>query len=332
VSRTEIKHHLREQQLLEISACSVGLNLCDSFLVLHALGSLTLGLQKLLLSFSSELNTSLTLGVWVQLDEGTEVLEGVLLTGLADLGLSLGSTENGLNFIGVNETVEIGVDDLSVGKAVINLGVGSSLVSSIDGVELLKGGLGPNDESSNVSSRGEGEEVESADVSELNTRDVSESLVQRGLSVVDDQGAASLNITTVSELTLTSSDLLGVNHSLDISISVEGLENLDSLLCLLDISEGLVVKDKGDLGDLLNSVTSSQHEGDGGGGSQSGYKGVSLLVLVDLSVPSSVSLSGGEHTTTTAHVTESSLTSTVCSTSWNTRDTSNSTSSTPRLS
>jgi hypothetical protein len=56
------------------------------------------------------------------------------------------------------------------------------------------------------------------------------------------------------------------------------------------------------------------------------------LVLVDLSVPSAVGLGWGEHTTTTAHVSESSLAGTVSTATSNTWDTCNSTTSTPRLS
>jgi len=110
----------------------LGLDLGDSGLVLWALGLLALCLQKLLSGLSSKLDTSLTLGIRVQLDEDTEVLEGVLLAGLADLGLPLGGTENRLDFVGVDETMEIGVDDLGVGETVVNLGFGSSLVSSVD--------------------------------------------------------------------------------------------------------------------------------------------------------------------------------------------------------
>jgi len=308
----------------------LGLDLGDSGLVLGALGLLALGLQDLLLGFGSELNASLTLGIRIQLNEDTEVLEWVLLLGTV-LDHLLGSTENGLDFVRVDDTVEIGVDDLGVRKAVIDLGSRGLLVGSVDGVELLKSSLSPNDESSNVSSGSEGEEIETGNISEFNARDVSESLVQGSLSVVNDQGTTSLDITTVSELTLTSSDLLGVDHSLDIGISVEGLEDLDGLLGLFNVRDSLSVKDEGNLGDLLNSVTSGQHEGNGSGGSQSRDDGVSLLVLVDLSVPSAIGLGGSEHTTTTAHVTESSLSSTVCSTYRNPRNTSDGTSSTPRL-
>ena len=51
----------------------------------------------------------------------------------------------------------------------------------------------------------------------------------------------------------------------------------------------------------------------------------SLLALVDLDVPLAPDLGGSEHATRTAHVTESSLTSTVGTTTRDTRDTGNST-------
>lgn len=53
--------------------------------------------------------------------------------------------------------------------------------------------------------------------------------------------------------------------------------------------------------------------------------GDSLLALVDLDVPLSPDLGRGEHATGSAHVTEGSLTSTVSTTTRDTRDTGNST-------
>jgi len=58
-----------------------------------------------------------------------------------------------------------------------------------------------------VSSRGELEKVKTVDVNELNSGDVSESLNHWGLLVVDDQRTSSLNISSVSELSLSGSDL-----------------------------------------------------------------------------------------------------------------------------
>merc|ERR1719401_2867477 len=54
-----------------------------------------------------------------------------------------------------------------------------------------------------------------------------------------------------------------------------------------------------------------------------------LLGHVGLSVPAAPSLGRVEHTTTTAHVSESTLTGSVGTTTWNTRDTRDSTTGTP---
>lgn len=76
--------------------------------------------------------------------------------------------------------------------------------------------------------------------------------------------------------------------------------------------------------------TSHNEGGDGGGGEGSG-NGVSLLVDVDLSVPSSPCAGGGEHSSSTAHVSEGSLSSTVCTSSGNSGNTGNGSTGTPRL-
>jgi len=61
-----------------------------------------------------------------------------------------------------------------------------------------------------VTSRGEEEKVETVNIDKLNSGDVSERLNHWGLLVVDDQGASSLNVSSVSELTLSASDLAGI--------------------------------------------------------------------------------------------------------------------------
>jgi hypothetical protein len=56
------------------------------------------------------------------------------------------------------------------------------------------------------------------------------------------------------------------------------------------------------------------------------------LVDVHLAVPPPPGASGGEHSSTTAHVTKGSLSSTVCATTRHSWNTSNSSTSTPRSS
>lgn len=79
-------------------------------------------------------------------------------------------------------------------------------------------------------------------------------------------------------------------------------------------------------------MTAGQEEGGDGGGSEGGDGSKPLLTQVDLLVPLSPDLGRGEHASRAAHVTKCGLTSTVSSTSRDTRDTGNSATSTPTLS
>lgn len=79
-------------------------------------------------------------------------------------------------------------------------------------------------------------------------------------------------------------------------------------------------------------MSSSQNKRGEGRGSQSRGEGISALVDIDLSVPLSPGLGGGEHSSSSAHVTESSLAGSVGTTTRDTRNTSNSSTSSPRFS
>jgi len=95
----------------------------------NSLGSGFLG--SLGSSLSAELDTSGTLGVGVKLDESTEILQWVLLAGVSLL-LLLDGAKLALDFVGVDDSGEIGVGDLGMGKAVVDLGAGWLLVGSVD--------------------------------------------------------------------------------------------------------------------------------------------------------------------------------------------------------
>lgn len=125
---------------------------------------------------------------------------------------------------------------------------------------------------------------------------------------------------------------MGVLDLLDIRVGVETLEEGNGSLGLDDSVKSGLRDNQGDLGDLLDAVTTSHNERSQSGGSQSRADGVSALVLVDLSVPSSPDLGGGEHTATTAHVSEGTLAGAGSTTTRNTRNTGNSTTGTPGLS
>lgn len=75
--------------------------------------------------------------------------------------------------------------------------------------------------------------VKSVNVEEINTRDVSDgSLEALALVITNNERTSPVLESSVSELTLTSSDLLGVSNSEDILSNSESLEDLASFLGL----------------------------------------------------------------------------------------------------
>ena len=128
-------------------------------------------------------------------------------------------------------------------------------------VEFLEGRFSPDDESSDVTSGGQLEEVESADVSNFNSGDVSQSLDQRNVSsTVDDKRSASASVSSVSKFSLSSSDLDGVDDFLDISPSSNILQESNSLLGSLDLFGGVRHNER-EFRDGINSVSSGLNEG-----------------------------------------------------------------------
>lgn len=235
--------------------------------------------------------------------EGMVVKRVLLSDVLHDGGLHL--SELGLDLVGVDDSSEVSaVHHVSVEDIATLLDVGSSVVAE-DTVKSLEGVLGPDDESAEVATRGELEEVKSVNVDEVDAGEVSGgSLHVLVLLTVNDQGSASEDVSGVSEFTLASSDLLGVSGSLHVLTSTNTLEGLEEGLGGVNI-EGL--NNQGELGNVGDSVTSSENKGSDSGGSNGGGDGVSLLVSVDLSVPSSIGLEGSEHSTLSALVTEGTL-------------------------
>lgn len=103
---------------------------------------------------------------------------------------------------------------------------------------------------------------------------------------------------------------------------------------LLGLAEGLdlVGNNERDLGDLIDDVPTSLEKSWDSGGGDGGADSVTLLGYVDTTMPAAEDLQGSEHVSSTAHVSESSLSGTVGSSSTNTRNTGNGTSSSPGFS
>lgn len=228
-----------------------------------------------------------------------------------------------MDLVRVDESCDIRVGDLGDGEVEARLLL----------VDLVKGGngrLGPDDESSDVSSRSQLEQVELVNGAGLDSGNVLESSDNSLILGVNDQRTSSLSVSSVSHLSLSSSDLSRVGDLGDIGVSRDSLQELNGSLGLGGGLDG-GRDDEGDLLDLLDSVTSSKDQRGESRSSNGGSDGVSLLVLVDLDVPLSPGLGRGEHSTTSAHVTESGLTGSLRSSTTDTGDTGDSSTSTPRL-
>lgn len=270
-------------------------------------------------------------GVRVQAEESSTVAQRVLLLRVWALRLRWASRSNdALDFVRVDDAGNISVGDLADWELEALLDEGNLVSSAEDRVELLESGLAEDDESTEVSSRGELEEVQAVDRGDLNTGQVAESLDNSVVLVVDNERTTSLNVAAVAELALTSSDLARVGDLDNVVVSLDGLEEGNSLLGLGQVLDR-VLNDERNLLNLLDAVTSGKQERRDGSGGQSRGDGVSLLLLVGLDEPSSPQTSGGEHVTTSGHVTEGGLAGSVCSTTANSWDTGDGTTGTPGL-
>lgn len=253
-----------------------------------------------------------------------------------------GGSDDRLDLVRVDETGDVSSRDLGGREADKNCQFDNMAVSRtnknplearlllVDRVEGGNGRLGPDDESTNVTTRGELEEVEGLNGAGLDTGDVLESPDDTLVLGVDDEGTPPLPVPPVPHLTLTGPDLPRVGNLGDVGVGSDSLEELDSSLGLVGGLDGRR-EDEGDLLDLLDPVASGEDKRGKSRGSEGRSNGVSSLVLVHLDVPLPPGLGRGEHSTTSAHVTESGLARSLGTTTANTGDTGNGTTGTPRL-
>lgn len=251
---------------------------------------------------------SLKSGVGVELIQLLAVGQRIsLLDGVSSL-VSLLSSDGSLDFVGVDDSTQIWVGDFVVRKNVSLFLFSGELVGSENVVEFLEGIFSPDDESSDVSSWGKLEKVESADVSDFNTWNVSQSLEKWDvLSAVDDQRSSSGSVSSVSLFSSSSSDLAGINNLLDISPSTDVLQESDGFSGSFNFFDS-VVNDQWEFWDLINSVSSGLNQWEDSAGSQGGGNGISSLSEVGSSVPSSPDSEWSEHSSLSTHVTEGTLT------------------------
>jgi hypothetical protein len=185
---------------------------------------------------------------------------------------------------------------------------GRSVIVSEILVEGSEGAFSPDDKASKMASRSELEEIESGNSNGLNSRNITEGTSKVTLFSVDNKRTTSLYISSVSQLSLSGANLLRILDVLDVFVGSELLEQSNGVLSLLEPLEASISNDERNFGDLLDSVSTSKNERGKSSSSKGGSNCESSLVEVDFSVPFSVNLVGSEHTSSTTHVSEGSLT------------------------
>jgi hypothetical protein len=219
-------------------------------------------------------------GVRVEAEHDLLVLKRVLLLDVGTLGdgTATDGAEDALNLRAVDELVEVGLGHAVLGNEEVALelrGLGGAAVDGVKGGESVGR---PDDETAKVSTRCELEEVKGVDVAALNTGDVAESLEELLAvlgGVVDDEGAATLDVATVPQLTLTGAKLAGVLDLLDIGGGTDGGEKLDGLGGLLQgtVGEGGAGDDERHLRDGTDTVATGEEKGSAGRSSNGGNGG-----------------------------------------------------------
>ena len=183
-----------------------------------------------------------------------------------------------------------------------------------------------------MSSGGELEEVESRNMNGFNTGNVSQSSDKWDIgTAVDDKRSSSGSESSVSIFSVSGSNFNSISNFLNICESSNMLKEFDSFFCSLD-SFSRVINNQWEFRDLVNSVSSSLNQRKDSWSSNSGGNGEFFLLDVWSSVPSSPDSKRGKHSSLSTHVSECSLSWSACSWSTNTRNTGNSTTSSPRFS
>jgi len=220
-------------------------------------------------------------------------------------------SDGALDGIGVDDLSNIGVGEDSSVEVISGLALGSNSVSTEKFIEGLESRFSPDDESSEVTTGSELSKVKSVNVSDFNTGKVSNSSEESDVLVaVDKEGSSSESVSSVSELTLTRSNNLSVGNSFNIFVGTESLQESNGILSLFNTFE-FIINNQRKIGDILDSVTSGEDQRSDSGSSKSSSDGMSLLLDVDLSVPSSPGLEGSEHATLSYGVSEGTLSASV---------------------
>jgi len=259
-----------------------------------------------------------------------EVFQWVLLLLRVDWLVFSFVSDGTLDGIRVDDLGNIRVGQDSSVEMVSTLFLAWGSVATEDLVKGREGRFSPDDESSEVATWSQLSQVKSVDIADFNTWDVSDGSEESDVFVVvNEKWALTELVSSVSELAFTSSDDLSVGNSFNIFVGTESLQESNDVSGLFDTFD-LVVNNQWEVGDTADSVASSQNERSQSGSSQGSSDGVSLLLDVDFSVPSSPGLQWSEHSTFSTRVGEGTLSGSGSTTSTNSWYSCDGTTWTPR--
>jgi len=183
-----------------------------------SLGLGSLGFEECLssgvsLGFGGGNELSLFGSEWVESVSDGSVGKWVLLGLVVNSDVPSGFSKFGLNLIGVDDSGKIGAGHDSSVEVISTLFEGRVSVGTENSVKSSETTLGEDDESTEMSSWSELEDIESMDVASVNTWQVSSGSLQFVISfVVDDQWSLSQDVSGVSQFTLTGSGVSGFSN------------------------------------------------------------------------------------------------------------------------
>ena len=182
-----------------------------------------------------------------------------------------------------------------------------------------------------MSTRGEREQTEAVDGAQFHTRNVAERARDAVVLRVHHERASALDVTTVTHLTLTGTNVTARLDLFDVRVRTELLQQFNRLGRLLDGARA-VVDDERHLRNALDAVTAREQKRRHGGRRERRAHRISLLLQVHASVPAAPHLGRREHATAAAHVPERPLTGAVRTAARNARNTRHGATGTPGFS
>merc|ERR1719186_1814538 len=318
----------RIELLLGLLSSSLGHGVC-SYCLATSLGNLG-SLSTDILS-SGQLSILLLYSrVRVKLQHGADVLQRVgLHNGVLDF--PVWCPQHLPDGFALKQGREISVGHLRLGQVPARLGRAGLAPCAVQTIELLEGSLGPDAESTDMATRGKLEQVKVVNLDSVHTRNVPECLSKSLVLIKDNQRSQLLDVSPVPQLSLASPHSPGGVHLGNIGPGLVAPQEHHGLLGLGERLD-LVSNNKWHLRDALDLVALGHDQSWNTSSSNSRADGVSLLGGVNLPVPPSPGLGGGEHASTSAHVAESSLAGPVGTTTPDPGNPSNSSASSPGLS